>query len=246
MLDGCAEHDGLAVLPKLHPLRHHIANDFHAARFGGAVRPFATRCCGAGHVGTLATEHTHGHQHARLREVVHGGGVDQVREQLSQAGGERRSRQANASGLGGLDELRPHLQLCVGFVDDDHVRLRPVATLRQCLRAGDLVRHFGVAAPVVRLHDAVRSQAIGVCRLAGLIDQCRAVAQKRHLAALHQRLMRDTVAQVGLTGTSGRHDQLVLMAFTEPLTQSLMGRLLERARLRKGRACIIGRIVKQA
>lgn len=87
VLDGGAEHDGLSVLAELHHLPSPLhVDDFHAAFFGGAIRPLAARRCSAAHVGTLAGEHPHWHQHARLREVMHGGGVDQVREQLSQAG----------------------------------------------------------------------------------------------------------------------------------------------------------------
>jgi len=134
----------------------------------------------------------------------------------------------------------------MGFVNDDDVSVRPVATLCQCLRAGDLVRHFRIAAPVVRLHDAVCCKSVGVCRLAGLVDQGRAVAQENHLSALHQRLMRDAVAQVRLARTGRGHDELVLVAFPEPLAQRFMRGLLERARIRERRACVIGRIVKQA
>ena len=85
MLDGGTKHDGLAVLAKPVPVSDYVTNDRHATLFSGLVCPL-TACGGrTSHVGLMAREDSHGHQYAVLRQVVHGGGVDQVGEYLAQA-----------------------------------------------------------------------------------------------------------------------------------------------------------------
>lgn len=68
---------------------------------------------------------------------------------------------------------------------------------------------------------------VAVSHLRGLVDQRGAVAQEDSTLALLHGLVAHTQAEVGLPGTRRGHDDLVLVALFEPLTQGVMCRNLE-------------------
>lgn len=182
--NGRAEHDGFAVLTMRQPLGHHVAHDLHSAFFGGLVRPLPRLGdSSASHVRAHARQRPHGHQHTRLGQFVHGGGVDQPGEHLPQSTGKWRSRQANHYGLSFKGELHPCGMHGVRLVHDQHVKLWPEPTLGNGLRAGNLKRQACIPARVVCLNDAVLIQAHGHSGGAGLVDQRGSVGQEHRTFA---------------------------------------------------------------
>ena len=223
VLDGRAEHDGLAVVAELVPVIDHVAHDLHAALFGRTLSPLTTRGLGTGHVGLVAGEDSHGHQHAVLREFVHGGGIYQVGKDFSHASREGCGRQADHRGARGLRELSPCLVGGVGLVHHQHVHLGPVGTLGDGLHRGDLEQFVRALAPVVGLNDPVLVHAVAIRDLGGLIDQRGAITQEDGTLALLDGLVAHPQTKVGLPGPGGGHDDLVFVALFESPAQGVVG-----------------------
>src|SRR5690606_6189299 len=76
-------------------------------------------------------------------------------------------------------------------------------------------------------------------------DQRGAIAHEDRPLAAHQRLMSDTQTEVGLAATGRGHDELVLVALANSITQALMCRFLESAGSREGRAVVVHLIAEQ-
>ena len=150
-----SEHDGLAAFAELDPLTDHVTDNGAPALGCRLVRPLSVRCLGTGHVRRGAAKDAHGHQDALLRQFVHRCRVHEIREQLSEAGRERRSGKADNLCRTRLDVLHPGRIHGVRFINDDHIRLRPIAA-RQRLNACNLKRQAWVVERMIRLNHAMR------------------------------------------------------------------------------------------
>ena len=223
VLDGGTKHNGLAVVTKALPVGHHVTHDLEFALFCGFVCPLTPGGLRTRHVRLGTREDSHGHQHAVLCQVVHGGGVDQVREYLAQPHSEGRGRQTNHSGLGVHRKLSPSLVGGVGLIDHQHVHCWPEVALANGLHRGNLKQFIRATTPMFGLDDTVIEQAVSVSHLRGLVNQRGAIAQEHCALALLHGLVADAQTKVGLPSPGGGHDDLVLVAITKPLAKGIVG-----------------------
>ncbi len=109
------------------------------------------------------------------------------------------------------------------LVNHQNVHLWPELALGHCLHRGDLKQIIRTASPVLCLDDAMLGQPILVGHRRGLVNQGGAVTQEHGPLAALDGLVAHSKTQVGLACPGGGHDQLVLVAITNPLAQGFMG-----------------------
>ena len=106
----------------------------------------------------------------------------------------------------------------MGFIDHQHVHLRPELTFGNRLNRCNLQQFIGLASPVIGLNDSMVVQAIVVGHRGCLVDQRGAVAQEYCTLTTLDRLIANPQSKVCLACPGGGHDQLVLVAFTKALS----------------------------